>query len=326
MNRITGMAFVCVAVLLGAGGCPASGPVGDGKPGDSSGEPSMDQAVDMAPCTDGQPSCGWRLLHAGTFEMGSPTDEPCREMGPAKENLHAVTLTRNLEIATTETTQAEFRSLMGYNPSLFASCGDDCPVENVSWYEAAAYCNALSKLAGRTPCYVCSGAGDLLTCDTAAAFAVQGKTIVDCPGYRLPTEAEWEFAYRAGTSTAFYNGTIQSCTGKDPNADRIAWYLQNSQSSTHPVRGKEPNAAGIHDMAGNVPEWCHDWYTAGLTYSPVDDPVGPSAPDTGTGRVKRGGTWGDVAAYARAARRAFGPPHTKNDANGFRCARSVAGP
>ena len=283
----------------------------------------MDRGIDTAACTDGDPSCGFRLLRAGSFEMGSPPDEPCREMGPAKENQHTVTITRDLEVAATETTREQFAVRMGYNPSQLTPCEQTCPVDHISWHEAAQYCNALSREMQRAVCYDCTGSGELLKCDTAAAYAGQGKTILDCPGYRLPTEAEWEFAYRAGTSTALYNGALLSCTGADANVDRIAWYDKNSGDTPHPVGGKEPNAAGLHDMAGNVPEWCHDWYTAGLTYSPVVDPIGPSTPDTGTGRVIRGGGWGGVAAYARAASRHLGPPDSNHNIVGFRCMRSA---
>ena len=148
---------------------------------------------------------------------------------------------------------------------------------------------------------------------------MKGKGIYLCKGYRLPTEAEWEYAYRAGTTTAFYNGGITNCGSKDPNLDKIGWYNQNSSSMTHPVGKKAPNAWGLYDMAGNVWEWCHDWYAA---YPPtsVTDPVGSSS---GSSRVKRGGSYPHSAIDARAAERTSFYPNGRFGYNGFRLCRSV---
>ena len=255
----------------------------------------------------------WVTINAGTFQMGSPSSESCRSND---ETQHQVTLTHKFEIQSTEVTQAQFTSLMGYNPSKFTSCGINCPLEQVNWYEAAAYANALSAQVGKAKCYKCTGSGKSVSCTEATAYA--GKKVYTCPGYRLPTEAEWEYAYRAGTSTAFYNGGITSCKGKDPNLEKIGWYNQNSSSTTHPVGQKTPNTWGLYDMAGNVWEWCHDWYGS-YPSSSVSDPVGP----TGSSRVLRGGSWYGNPDYVRAAYRNAYTPSSRLDLIGFRCTRTI---
>ena len=260
------------------------------------------------------PKTKWVTIKAGTFQMGSPSTESCRI---TNETQHKVTLTRNFEIAATETTQAQFSSLMDYNPSGFSSCGPSCPVEKVNWHEAAAYANALSAKAGLTPCYTCpTGTKASVICQEASAYA--GKKVYTCPGYRLPTEAEMEYAYRAGTTGAFYNGGITSCDGTDANLDKIGWYGQNSNSKTHPAGKKTANAWGLYDMAGNVWEWCHDWLT---TYpkTSITDPVGA----TGSSRVNRGGSVSNSAGGARAAYRNYYSPGHRLSNLGFRLARSI---
>jgi formylglycine-generating enzyme required for sulfatase activity len=238
-----------------------------------------------------------------TFSMGSPTTEPCRDND---EDQHQVTLTHKFEITAHEVTQGEFFHVMGYNPAKFLSCGSSCPVECVKREEAAAYCNALSAKAGLAKCY-------------SSGPAYDGQAIYDCPGYRLPTEAEFEFAYRAGTTTALYNGGLAACTANDPNADEIGWHYGNSGSTTHPVGQKAANAWGLHDMAGNVWEWCHDSYEQHLGSSAATDPVGSAK-----GAVIRGGSWAFNAAYMRAASRFNdnGYAWQQYDHVGFRCVRT----
>jgi formylglycine-generating enzyme required for sulfatase activity len=254
------------------------------------------------------------VVPAGCFVMGSPVADPCRQ---AKETEHQVTLTRKLEIAAREVTQEEFQALLGYNPSFFTACGTGCPVERVSWHEAAAYCNALSKKKGLGECYTCTGTGASASCKTTAAF--DGGNIYACPGYRLPTEAEWEYAFRAGTKTAFYGGEVASCSGSDSIADGIAWYESNSDARTHPAGQKQPNPWGLHDMAGNVWEWCHDHYAEELGALPATDPVGPAS---GSERVLRGGSWIHQPRDLRAAARGHAPPTFRENYVGFRCATS----
>ena len=255
----------------------------------------------------------WAVIPAGTFQMGSPTTEKCRS---SNETQHKVTLTQAFEIAVTETTQAQFKALMGYSPSGFASCGTSCPVEKVSWHEAAAYCNALSTKVGKSKCYSCTGTGSKVTCKDATAYS--GSKIYTCPGYRLPTEAEWEYAYRAGTTTAFYNGNITKCSGLDPNADKIGWFWDNASKTTHPVAKKTANAWGLYDMAGNGREWCHDGYKVNLGSAAQTDPVG-----SGSNQVYRGGGWDNSAEALRAARRLNITATARVSTIGFRPVRTL---
>jgi len=261
----------------------------------------------------------WVSVVQGTFTMGSPSSEPCRL---TNESAHQVTLTRGFEIQTTEVTQGQFLSLMGYNPAAFGACGGDCPVEEVSWNEAAAYCNALSSAAGQTLCYACTGSGQSVTCQEAGAYT--GKQIYDCPGYRLPTEAEWEYAYRGGTQSAYHSGgndpsVCAVCSQIDTNLDSIGWYCANSGGTTRAVGQKQANKWGIFDMAGNVWEWCNDRHEGSLGTSPVTDPWGsPSDPE----RVLRGGSWVYYASVSRAAYRGWEASTFRFSDLGFRCCRS----
>jgi formylglycine-generating enzyme required for sulfatase activity len=248
------------------------------------------------------PTPGYVRIEPGVFTMGSPADELGRY---DDETQHQVTLTRAFELKATEVTQAEWRAVMGNNPSGFQDCGDDCPVEQVSWDDAVDYCNALSAQQGLAPCYD----GD------------RNFPGLDCGGYRLPTEAEWEYAARAGTQTAFYTGdiTYPECRPLDPNLDAAGWYCGNDDGSKHPVGQKQPNAWGLYDMHGNVWEWVNDWYgdyPAGAAVDPLGSPVGD-------GRVERGGSWDRYARSARSANRYRGSPDYRRDSIGFRPARSL---
>ena len=267
-------------------------------------------------------SGGWATVSAGKFQMGSPVTEACRD---TDEDRHEVTLTRAFQISKTEVTQDQFKIMLGTTPSSYASCGGTCPVESVSWHQGARYCNVMSKALGHQPCYLCTGSGVSTSCAVVPAYAK--SKIYNCPGYRLPTEAEWEYAYRAGTSSPYYSGTndptkCTTCTAKDAKADLIGWYCQFAGSSTHPVAQKAANTLGLFDMGGNVWEWCHDKYAIALGGGPKTDPWGSTS---GTGRVLRGGAVGDgnYSGAIRAAARISALPTKQYSNVGFRCVRTT---
>jgi formylglycine-generating enzyme required for sulfatase activity len=251
---------------------------------------------------------GYVRIEPGVFTMGSPAGEEGRVAGEVQ---HQVTITRAFLMKTTEVTQEEWQAVMGNNPSWFrargagGACGVNCPVETVGWTEAVDYVNRLSDAAGLARCY-----------DANRAFAGLG-----CLGYRLPTEAEWEYAARAGTQTAYHTGVnsqTNNCNN-DPNLNLAGWYCGNAGRRTHPVAQKQVNAWGLYDMHGNVWEWVQDWYAA-YPAGAAADPIGPAA---GVSRVVRGGSWEDTAMNARAAYRRRVRDDVRYSAVGFRPARSL---
>jgi formylglycine-generating enzyme required for sulfatase activity len=225
------------------------------------------------------------LIPAGTFKMGSPSNELLRGYD---ERQHRVTISKSFYMQTTEVTQGQWRKVMGSNPSHFKNCGDNCPVEMVSWDDAQKFIRKLNQREGTDK-------------------------------YRLPTEAEWEYTCRSGSDTAFvYGGITEISCGHDPNLDAIAWYCGNSGRRTHPVAEKRPNAWGLYDMHGNVGEWCQDWHGA-YPSGHVTDPTGPSS---GQYRMLRGGSWGVDAWFVRSAYRGKENPGGRNYSFGFRVART----
>jgi formylglycine-generating enzyme required for sulfatase activity len=244
------------------------------------------------------------LIRPGAFTMGSPSSEPGREND---ETQHTVTITRGFYLGRTEVTQGQWKAVMGNNPSHFSSCGDDCPVESVSWTEAVEFCNKLSDREGLSRCF--RGSGSDATWD-------QG-----CTGYRLPTEAEWEYAARAGTTTAFSTGTCLSTdqanyNGNDPQQGCPKGRYRRT---TVKVGSFAPNAWGVYDTIGNVWEWTWDWYDAYLGVA-ATDPVGAGG---GWYRVDRGGSWSSNAQYCRSADRYYNDPGYRSGDLGFRLARSA---
>ena len=232
-------------------------------------------------------------INGGTFTMGSPANELGRD---SDEIQHRVTVS-SFSMGKYPVTQKEYQEVTGSNPSNFK--GDNLPVEQVSWFDAVEYCNKRSQREGLTPAYTVSGAGD-------------GRTVTwnrNANGYRLPTEAEWEYACRAGTTTAYNTGAVIN--------DNTGWYDANSGSATHPVGQKPANAWGLYDMHGNVWEWCWDWF-GDYSSGAQTDPAGASS---GSDRVTRGGSWGDSVRYVRTAYRGIDTPTGRNYYIGFRLVR-----
>jgi formylglycine-generating enzyme required for sulfatase activity len=215
-------------------------------------------------------------LPAGSFDMGSDKDKP------DEQPVHRVTIAKPFAIGKTEVTQAQWQAVMGGNPSSFATCGDSCPVEQVSWDDAQAYIKKLNAKTGKQ--------------------------------YRLPTEAEWEYACRAGTQ-------LEYC-GSD-NADSVSWNDFNSGSfffnTPHPVATKKANAFGLYDMSGNVWEWVEDTYHKSYAGAPADG----SAWLGGSMRVLRGGSWGYDPKFGRASARIRFSSSFRYYSHGFRLAMTL---
>jgi len=236
----------------------------------------------------------------GTFDMGcTPGQSSCDS---DESPVRTTTLTRDYYMSRTEVTQGQFAAVMGYSPSYFASCGSSCPVEDVSWHEAAYFANAVSTAAGLATCYTCSGSGSSVTCSAPSS-------VYSCAGYRLPTEAEWEGAARCGEDLLYAgSNTINA----------VAWWRGNSVG-TWPVALLAPNACGLYDMSGNVWEWTNDWYGA-YGGGAATDPTGPAS---GSHRVIRGGSWSIDPQYARVANRDNASPDFRNDILGVRLLRTA---
>ena len=221
-------------------------------------------------------------IEAGRFTMGSPDSEKDRskDEGPQRQ----VTITAPFYMGATEVTQAQWKAVMNTQPwegKTYAKAGADHAASYISWDDATAFCTALSKKAGRT--------------------------------VRLPTEVEWEYACRAGTTTAYSFGDDASKLGD------YAWYDENADKTdekyAHPVGRKKPNAWGLYDMHGNVWEWCADWYADSYANADARDPKGPA---TGMARVLRGGSWYYIPQSCRAANRDWSTPDDRSNHYGFR--------
>lgn len=301
---------------LGLAGCsewtPRSAATDEGASFDTGREENaMNATTTAAPFADVRDDLV--AIPGGTFLMGSPEDEGWRGQDEA---LHEVEVS-GFFLAPFETTQADYERLMGSNPS--ATVGANLPVEGVTWYDAVAYCNALSAEAGLVPAYLIDG--DSVTWGLSA------------DGYRLPTEAEWECACRAGTTTPF---NTQTSINADDEANYYGTYPYGieenyfSQGSLEtrpgvyrqaPIEpgGFAPNAWGLYDMHGNVAEWVWDYY------GPYDEEarVDPTGAPTGALRVNRGGGWNDFAKSLRSAYRAALPADGSSPSVGFRVARSA---
>jgi len=241
-------------------------------------------------------------VEGGSFMMGSSSSREADE-----KPLHQVNV-NSFFLAKAELTQSEWDALMPRNPSNIL--GPSLPVSQVSWNDAIEYCNRRSKAEGLKPCYSISG-------DDNPGNWSSGRVECDwtADGYRLPTEAEWEFAARGGTLSRGY-----SYPGSN-DANEVCWYSGNSGATMRPVMQLKPNELGLYDIGGNITEWCWDWYDARYySYSPSDNPLGAEG---GEDRVQRGGSWKYPASSAKASNREYDFPFKGSLTNGLRLCRTA---
>ena len=235
----------------------------------------------------------WKMISipSGSFSMEDSTSGVVfRSFSPYK-------------ISNVLVTQQLYTHVMGLNPSQIK--GANRPVESVSWFDAIIFCNRLSRVHKKTCCYKIAEITNLETIALDSSLWLTLKCDFSANGFRLPTEAEWEYAARAGSDFTYAGGN---------NIDDVAWYGENAGAQTHDVGTKKPNAFGLYDMNGNVAEWCWDWFG---TYE-TDNKVDSHGPASGKMRVKRGGSWLDDAIQCTVNFRSCSNPNGKGSMLGFR--------
>lgn len=267
---------------------------------------TVNKSADRKDTGDSSPTIEEAMIPAGIFQMGCTIgDEEC---GENESPTHTVEITRNYWILTTEVTQELYEWVTGENPSEF-TLSEDYPVEEVSWYDAVDFANALSQMEGLEPCYE-------VTENSVGETVVNWPLGLDCLGYRLPTEAEWEYAARGGEDFVY--------AGSD-NVDEVAWYEDNAGQQSHPVAQKKPNGYGVYDMSGNLEEWCWDGYNE-FTYQThaenevTQDPVGDFI---NRDRILRGGGWGMPPRFERVSNRVVVSAENVRRIFGFRVVRTA---
>lgn len=251
-----------------------------------------------------------RRIPTGKFYMGShDSDEYSRNNERPQHRVH---ITKNLFVGVHPVMQNEFLSLMNFNPSTAVE-NELCPADSVTWYSALEFCNKLSEEEGIVPYYELSN----VKRRTSGAIEFADVNVIGGMGFRLLTEAEWEYACRAGSITPW-------CFGDNvEEVKKYAWYYDNAPAETQPVGGRKPNAWGLFDMHGNIMEWCQDWYGEFYYQQCSEEEENPVGPEDGVSKVLRGGAWQFGAESTRCAYRNSSTPDAASSVIGFRICRNA---
>ncbi len=297
-------------------------------------------------CKDGKLQCDVQdlvviLANDKSFSMGTSTADKSKKSDEPEQ--YIVDFRYNYGLGQSEVTQKEFKDLMGYNPSVnqdTSKSEDNKPVNNISWHEAAAYTVLLSKENSLTACFKCTpepekgnmeANKDKVVCEVAGTFSSEGQQYVtDCDGFRLPTEAEWLNAYRAGENyRSYYNGNQvppsedkRDACYTESKLNTIGWYCDQKGDQPNEVKQKEPNRWMLYDLSGNVAEWLFDIYSPNFEGSSLNR-VGPAQTQQDQARVVKGGSYESTPSECRGARRDKLEPSQRKPTIGFRVARTI---